>query len=799
MIGSVVQHYRVAGRLGGGGMGDVYLAEDLRLGRRVALKFLSSALQADPDSRGRLMKEARAASALRSPYIAITYDIGEHDGRAFIAMEHVEGQSLSDRLRAGPLAADQALRIAVQVADALEEAHAHGVIHRDIKTSNVMISDRGLAKVLDFGLAQVEPRSGDATFARLTMPGVVLGTVSYMAPEQAMGQILDGRADLFSLGVVLFEMLTGQLPFTGETTTQILEQVMHAPAPAPSSLRNGIPPPVDAIVLRALEKSPAKRFQSASEMRETMDAVLSGAVPASVPRRTPAAGVQRLAIGDCCSVAVMTFANITRDATDDWIGSGIAETVTSDLKNVHGLSVISRARIYEALKHLSGAEAGRIDDSVAVDVGRRLGATWVITGGYQRFGAALRITAQFLDASTGALVKTVKLDGKVDDIFSLQDRIVFELLKGLNRQIGSGEVEVIEQTETRSVEAYEAYSRGLMNLRMATRESIDRAIALFERATTLDPGYAEAWAALGNAYGSKGEFMSLPDLTERAIEFERRALALNPSLARAHAWLGSAYLDQGRYDEAIASIRHAVRLEPDNASARSSLARAYWIGRGMVDEAIEEFRQVIALNPEAGYSYLQLALLLLFRGRYAEAEAAARQAVDLQERLISGNEGMQVVGAHGRLGYAHYLQGRYDEAIAHYERELAFLSSSDHMLRDRSTIEVAQKLGAAWLRKGNRAEAERYFAMAERAFSERLSRGGDDPSTRYYMAVLEALRGNHDRALEHLERAFSTRAPINAVRVRVDPDLDSLRADNRFIALAQLSAATTHGTTTKVT
>jgi tetratricopeptide (TPR) repeat protein len=795
VIGSVVQHYRVAGRLGGGGMGDVYLAEDLRLGRRVALKFLSASLQGDPESRSRLINEARAASALRSPYIAVTYDIGEHEGRAFIAMEHVEGQALSDRLRSGPLPVEGALRIAIQVADALEEAHAHGIVHRDIKTSNIMISDRGLAKVLDFGLAQVERRSADTTYARITMPGVVLGTVSYMAPEQASGQLLDGRADLFSLGVVLFEMLTGRLPFTAETTAQILDLLLHAPAPAPSGLRAGVVPAVDALVLHALEKSPAKRFQSASEMREALDAVLSGAPAGSAVRRaTPAAGTG-ITIGDCCSVAVMTFGNITREPNDDWIGSGIAETVTSDLKNVHGLSVISRARIYEALKHLSGAETGRIDDSVAVDVGRRLGATWVITGGYQRFGSALRITAQFLDASTGALVKTVKLDGKVDDIFTLQDRIVFELLQGLNLQIGSGEVEGIEQTETRSVEAYEAYSRGLMNLRIATRESVDRAIALFERATTLDPGYAEAWAALGDAYASKGDFMSLPDFTQRAIEFERRALALNPSLAPAHAWLGSAYLDLGRVDEAIASIRHAVRLEPDNAAARASLARAYWIGKGMVDEAIDEFRQVITLNPEAGYSYLQLALLLLFRGRYAEAEEAARQAVDLQERLISGKEGMQVVGAHARLGYAKYLQGRYDEAIAHYERELAFVGSSDHLLRERTTIEVAQKLGAAWLRKGNRAEAERYFTMADKAFLDRLSRGGDDPSTRYYMAVLEALRGNKDRALEHLERAFGSRAPINAVRVRVDPDLDALRSDSRFITLAQLSAA--HAATSK--
>jgi non-specific serine/threonine protein kinase len=775
-------------------MGEVFLAEDLRLRRHVALKFLSSAAQSDPESQRRLLNEARAASALRSPYIAVTYDIGDQDGQTFIAMEFVEGAVLSDRLRAGALPVDESLRIAMQVAEALDEAHAHGIVHRDIKTSNLMLTDRGLVKVLDFGLAQVTQGNADATYARLTLPGVVLGTLSYMAPEQALGQVIDGRADLFSLGVVLYEMLTGTLPFGGLTHGEMLEQILHFDPPPPSGRRSGLGPAIDAAVMRALEKDRSRRFQSATEFREALDAALTGAAPRrSTAVRMPLTTNSRAIVGECCAVAVMTFANISREPADDWIGSGIAETVAADLKNVHGVTVISRARIYDAIKHLSGAESGRLDDNIAVDVGRRLGATWIVTGGYQRFGPALRITAQFLDARTGALEQTVKVDGKVEEIFALQDRIVFELLKGINLQVGSGEIQDIEQKETRSVEAYEAYSRGLMNLRLASRESLDRAISLFERATTLDPGYAEAWAALGAAFGYKGSFMTVPELVERAIEFERRALALDPDNARALAWLGNAYLNQGRYDEAIASIKQAVRLEPDNASARSSLARAYWVGRGRVDEAIAEFQQVIALNPEAGYAHLQLAFLLSLRGRLDEAERAARSAVDMQERFISGNEGLQVVGAHGRLGYVFYLQGRYEEAIAEYEREMAFIGSGDHVLRERSTIEVAQKLGAAWLRKGEAGHSARYFAMAARAFEDRVARGADDPHTRYYMADLEALRGDRDRAFAHLERSFAGLAAINAVRARVDPDLDSLRSDSRFIALVAPSAVPVAG------
>ena len=783
MTGAVVQHYRIASSLGRGGMGEVYLAEDVRLGRKVALKFLSPALQSDPDGKARLLNEARAASALRSPNIAVTYDIGDHDGRTFLAMEFIEGQSLADRLRAGPLQVDEALRVTSQVADALDEAHRRGIVHRDIKASNLMLTDRGLVKVLDFGLAQVTRATNDVTTPRLTMPGVVLGTVSYMAPEQATGQPVDGRADLFSLGVVLYEMLTGELPFGSGTPTAVIDRLLHAPVDPPSARRPGVTVPVDLIVLRALEKDPARRYQSATEFRSAIDAVLGSANARSSAFRAAPRMATGVTIGDCCSVAVMTFANITREPVDDWIGSGIAETVTSDLNSVHGISVIGRARIYEAIRHLSGADSGRIDDSVAVDIGRRLGATWIVTGAYQRSGPAIRITAQFLNAATGSLEKTIKVDGRVDDIFSLQDRIVFELLRGINLQIGSGEIAGIEQAETRSVEAYEAYSRGVMNLRLGSRESVDRAIALFERATALDAGYAQAWAALGAAYDTKGAFLSLPELIERAIELEHRALALAPRNARAHAWLGGSYVDLGRYDEGIAAIQEALRLDPDNASARAGLARAHWIGKGEIDEAIAEFEKAIALNAEAGYVYLQLALLLALRGRYEEAERAARSAVDLQERFISGTEGMQVVGAHARLGYIFYLQGRYDEAIAEYEREMAFIGSGDHMLRERSTIEVMQKLGAAWLRKGDAAAAHRYFDMAARAFENRVAAGADDPHTRYYMGALEALRGDRDRALEHLERSFAGLRAINLVRARVDPDFDALRADDRFVTL----------------
>jgi tetratricopeptide (TPR) repeat protein len=333
------------------------------------------------------------------------------------------------------------------------------------------------------------------------------------------------------------------------------------------------------------------------------------------------------------------------------------------------------------------------------------------------------------------------------------------------------------------MEAYEAYSRGVMNLRMAGRESLDRAIAFFERALTHDPNYASAYAGLGAAYDLKGSFLTLPDLIVKAIEALRKAIELNPKLSNAYSWLGSALGDLGRFDEAMTAYEEALRLEPDDDGARSGLARLYWIHLGRINDAITEFERVIDLNPEAGYSYLQLAFLYALRGRYADAEKISRQAVDLQERYVSGSEGLQVVGAHSRLGYVMYLQGRYDEAIREYERELAFVSSSDHALRDRATIEVTQKLGAAWFRKGNQVEAERYFDLSLRGFKNRVAKGADDPFTRYYIACLYALRGDADKAFDSLERSFRELGPINRVRAPIDPDLETLRGDSRFQAL----------------
>jgi TolB-like protein/Tfp pilus assembly protein PilF/predicted Ser/Thr protein kinase len=797
LIGTSILHYRIVERLGTGGMGEVYLAEDTRLGRRVALKFLAPADAADPDARARLVREARAASILRSPHIAVTYDLVEHDRALFIAMEYVEGEALSARLASGPLALPLALDIALQVADALDEAHGRGIVHRDIKAANLILTSRDLVKVLDFGLAKFVPRpeADQQTFANMTLPGLVLGTLNYMAPEQLRGAAVDHRADLFSLGVVLYEMLTGRVPFAGDSVAEIADRILNHEPEALARYNYTVPPDVETIVRKALQKPADYRYQSAREMyidlrtaRRTLDGEIIGQPPVrhqggAMARVLP--GAESLASRGAAAarvLAVLAFANISRDATDDWIGQGIAETLTADLKKVRRLAVMPREQIFDQLRHLT--TGGHLDERQAIDIGRRLGAGWVVSGGYQRLGERVRITAQVIEVGSAGVAASMKVDGRIDELFDLQDRLVMDIASALELQLGESEIGAIVGGETRSIEAYEAYSRGMLNLRLASRESLDRAVTLFDRAIALDPQYAEALAGLGTAYQLKAEFLSLADLNARGLDLLRRALALRPGLVDTQVHIASGLLIGGDVDGAIAILLDAVRLQPDSPTAHGTLGRAYWIGKGMVPEAIEALERAAVLNPESGYTQLQLALLYALSDRPEEAERAGRAAVVLQEMAMSGTQGLLIVGAHSRLGYAHYRRGRYDEAIAEYRRELEYLAASDHALRERTQIELHQKLNAAFSRKGDADSAGTHFDRAAAQFTARLAAGADDPFTRYYMAALFALGGDTEAVVGHLQKPLTELGLLTRWRIARDPDFDPVRPALEALGIA---------------
>lgn len=799
LAGTTVLHYRIDQMLGEGGMGQVYRAEDTKLGRPVALKFVRDLEGASGEERERLLREARAASALKSSNIATIYDVAEEAGQLFIVMEHVEGEPLSAAIDRGPLPLRDALSIASQVADALDEAHGRGIVHRDIKSANLMIDARGRVKVLDFGLAKFlagPPTDADRTQivagGAPTLAGVVLGTVAYMAPEQALGRAIDARADLFSLGVVLYEMLAARLPFTGDTPIATINHILNHQPAAIESLRPELPPAVIRIVGRALEKDRATRYQTAHDLYLDLRAALR-ALEGSEPKFSLqasqmfqlAAGFRRQAppqpvVPDTKAVAVLTFANISRRPDDAWIGTGIAETVSNDLKVVKTITVVGSGQVQGIARSLGIADDAAISSDLALEVGRRARATWVVMGGFQRLGPNIRVTAQLVEVATGHLTASAKLDGGVDDLFSLQDQLVAALVQELQAQTRAESLPVAAEGDTKSLEAYELYSRGLVNLRLATPASLERALALFDAASKADPGYAAAWSGLGRAQFRKSSFLVSPPLRAHAIENLRRAVQLAPHDATGQFSLGLALNENGDVEESVRAIRTAIELEPSNAAAHSALGRALWLGLGELDGAVTALDRATQLDPNGGHAFLQLSQLLALQGRYERAERTARRAVELQDRYLSGHEGLFIVGAHLRLGYVYYRLGRYDDAIAHYEKELGFLSSTDHILKARTSIEAHQKLAAARFRMGDVRHAERAFALAVERYTEREREGLIDSATAYYMASLHGLWGRGAEAVRYLRQALDTLRASTLVRARIDPDFDPIRKDEAF-------------------
>ena len=801
-VGSQLLHYRVLGRLGGGGMGEVYLAEDTRLGRQVALKFLATTDDADPEARERLVREAQAASVLRSPHVAVTYDLVEHGDSIFIAMEYVEGEMLSTRISRGTVDVSEALEIAMQVADALDDAHTRGIVHRDIKSANIMLTGRQLVKVLDFGLAKFLRKGGveSAHTIGVTSPGMVLGTLHYMAPEQLRGAEVDHRADLFAVGAVLYEMLAGRTPFAGSTMAESAERILTQEPEALARFNYAVPADVDAVVRKALAKDPAYRYQSARELyldlhhareRITQQRTLGARQTWRPGVHLPPVGFGQAASASAParpqgrSVAVLALANLTGNPADDWLGQGMAESLTADFAKVRGLRSISREQIFD-VQRSAGALTGRMEDErQSIELGRRLGATWVVAGAVQRLGDRVRVTAQTIAVDEGRTVSSTKLDGTLNDVFELQDRLVEELVRqGLQRELEQSEKRAIG-ADAHDPEAYEAYSRGMLNLRLASEESVARGIALFEQALGIEPDYVDALVALGGALQQRGAFLAKPDTLARSRALLEQAIALAPERADAHVRLGQVLATAGETDAAEAEIRRGLALDGDSSLGHSQLARLLWLGRARIDDAITHFSRAAALAPQAGYTYLQLALLQALSGDLAGAERSAQAAVDLQEKAMSGTQGLIVVGAHTRLGYVHYLAGRYDEAIREYRRELTFLVHAEHALRERSLIEVRQKLAAAYARLGQAEVAAEFAAQAQEDFERRLGAGSDDPFTRYYAAALDAQRHDVEGVLAHLARPLAELGAFTRWRLPRDPDFAEVMRDARMVARLQ--------------
>jgi serine/threonine-protein kinase len=661
-------------------MGEVFLARDLALGRMAAVKVLTCDLSGA--ARARLFREAGASARLQHPAIATFFEAGEADGVAFIAMEFVEGETLRDRLRAGPLPFPLALAIAGALLEALGHAHAAGVLHRDIKPENVMVTGDNLAKLLDFGIARVigsetaAVGDGAKTEVALTEPGAVIGTLGYMSPEQLKAQPLDERSDLFSFGAVLFEMLAGRPAFPGATPADRIAAIL-ASDPQIGGVA-GVPSSAATVLARALERDPERRYPSAAAFLADLRALASGALVAELPD----------------SLAIADFGNLSRNPDDDWIGSGFAESLAADLARLPGVSLVARDKVRRTVAD---------SDREPAALGRALGCRWFLSGAYQRMGDRLRVTALLTDCSTGEAVFSEKLDGGLDDIFALQDRL--SALSAERLQIGISTPREIRAAPR--IDVFERHARGRRYFHRLEKGTMDQARVLFEEAVGADPSYAPALAGLAAVHAMRFPFQTDSRELEISESYARRAIAADPELAEPRIWLGYSLSRLGRSEEGLAQEQRAMELDPGNVYA------PYFCGLcssslGRREDGLRLFQRAVELDPHHGFAWLAVGWTHADLGRLAEARWCLEKAVAIEGLSPFG----PTAGVAVFLGECLRRAGDLAGARAACLSGLAAVERSDNMYRDTFRGVGLCALGRTALSQGDTEAARAAFTQA---------------------------------------------------------------------------------------
>lgn len=604
MIGRTVSHYKILETLGEGGMGLVFKARDTRLDRVVALKFLPWELTQDAESKKRFIQEARAASALSHPNIATIYEIGQSEEGTYIAMEFVEGGSLKEKLRQGKLDFVDAVDIALQIGEGLKEAHERGIVHRDIKSENILVSVRGRAKIIDFGVAKLLGK------AERSDAGLRIGTIAWMSPEQLLGKDVDHRTDIWSLGVVLYEMLTGRLPFAAEYEDAVVYSILHTEPVPLATFRLDIPELAERVIRKALEKEREKRYQSVDsflmELRTLSE--LSGQL-------------QRRRV----SIVVLPFEDISRGRDNEYFSDGLTEELIMNLSRLKDLSVISRTT---AMQY-----KGRKGDIRTI--GRELDVRYVLEGSVRKSDEGLLISAQLVDVETDTHLWSGKYRGELAQVFVIQEQVSKQIVDALMVKLSPTEKRALAKRPTENPEAFDYHLRARNALYRMTKSDVKSSIQLFLRAIELDERYAAAHAGLGEAYGWLYLYFERKDShLDMAVAACMKALMYDPALSEAYAALGMAYFDKNMLNEALTAVEKAIELDPNSFIAYWILGRIYRT-HGRDREAIEPFKKVIALNPDFYAVYMDLKTVYEKLGETELHAAALRSELEVYPRYIA--------------------------------------------------------------------------------------------------------------------------------------------------------------------
>jgi serine/threonine protein kinase/Tfp pilus assembly protein PilF len=747
MIGQTLGHYRILEKIGAGGMGVVYRAHDERLQRDIALKVLPASSFRDETARARLVGEARAAAALNHPHICMIHEVDEAEGQAYIAMEYVEGLPLSALVAQGRLPLAQLLRYGIQLADGVAHAHARGVVHRDLKNANVIITPEGRTKILDFGLAKRRPQAEleevTRSQATLTEAGAILGTLFYMAPELLRGQGADACSDLWALGVMLYEMAAGARPFQGQTGYELSSAILRdAPLPLPGDL----PTALRAVIARCLEKDPGKRYQRASEVRAALEAVQSGAATAPPQRqRTVAPRKRRVSRKRIRSLAVLPLANLSGNPEQEYFADGMTEVLIADLAKLRALRIISRT---SAMRYKG-------TDKSLPEIAEELGVDGVVEGSVLRVGQRVRITAQLIHAATDTHLWAESYERDLQDVLLLQSEVARAIAREIQVAVTPEETRRLASARPVNPEAYETYLKGRFHWYKLTRQHLDTALEYFQLALQKDPNYAPAYVGIAYAWLSRADTGVLPahEAFPKVKEAALKALELDDALPEAHEVLAGVrrHFDWD-WGGAEKEFRRALQLNPNSADARFFYSD-FLISMRRPEEAMAEMERTLELDPLNFLYPCFLGWHYLYLGRYDDAISQLRKTLRTEPNFPA---------VHLGLWGAFHQKQMDEEALTEAKKFFVLLDDS----------EVAEALGRGY--------AEAGYRGAMRLAAEKLAAR----STLAYVPALRIARlyahaGEKDRALEWLEKAYQQHE-VPLVHLSVAWDWDSLRGEPRF-------------------